>query len=378
MTEIHEFEISVGDDVLADLRRRLREARWPNEIDGAGWTYGTDLSYLRGLCDYWADGFDWRAWEAKLNRWTNIRTEIFGDQIHAIVARSPHDNAMPLLLTHGWPGSVVEFLDVIDPLVNPTEHGGDAADAFHVVAPSLPGFGWSGPTTQPGWDVKRVAEAWTELMSRLGYSRYGAQGGDWGSKVSTWLGLVDAEHLAGIHLNMAIGIPAEGELDEAEMADLMAATEFLQTGCAYQEIQGKNPQTLGYGLTDSPVGLAGWIIEKFWAWTDNNGVPDDAISRDALLANLTTYWATNTAASSVRIYFESMKSGRFGSQDARVEVPTGVALYPKEIIKAPRPWLDAGYNVTQVNRFDRGGHFAALEEPDLFVDDVRAFFRSVR
>lgn len=373
-----EFTIAVPREQLAALSERLRTTRWPNEIADAGWEYGTNLAYLQDLCAYWADGYDWTPFENRLNSWRNVRAEIDGQTIHAIVAESPHPEALPLVLTHGWPGSVAEFVDVIEPLRNPTAHGGTAADAFHVVAPSLPGFGWSAPTTQRGWDVRRVARAWAELMARLGYRRYGAQGGDWGSMVSTWLGIDDAEHLAGVHLNMAIGIPCEGDLSAEELADVAAATTFLETGCAYQEIQGKNPQTLGYGLTDSPAGLAGWIVEKFWAWTDNNGNPEDAVSRDALCNNLTTYWVTNSAASSVRIYFESMKAGTFASQSARVEVPTGVALFPKEIIKAPRPWLEAGFNLTQLNRFDRGGHFAALEEPDLFVEDVRTFFRTVR
>lgn len=377
MGTIEEFEISVDDAVLDDLRSRLRAARWPNQIEDAGWQYGTNLEFLQELCRYWAEEFDWRSWEAKLNRWRNVRTEIFGQPIHALIAESPHPQARPLLITHGWPGSVIEFVDILDQLTDPVAHGGQAEDAFHVVAPSLPGFGWSGATTQPGWDVLRVAEAWAELMVVLGYGRYFAQGGDWGSMVSTWLGLVDAEHVAGLHLNMAIGIPAEGELSEEELVDLAAATEFLQTGCAYQEIQGKNPQTLGYGLVDSPVGLAGWITEKFWAWTDNQGSPTDAVSMDAMVANLTTYWVTNTAASAVRIYFESMRTGRFGTQDSKVEAPTSVALFNREIIKAPRPWLEAGYNLHRVTRFERGGHFAALEQPEALVGDIRAAFRDL-
>lgn len=372
------FVIETPESVIADLQRRLGDVRWPNEIEGADWRYGTDLAYLQDICSYWRDEFDWYSVESELNAYEHVRTVIDGQSIHAMIARSPQADARPLLLTHGWPGSIVEFLDVIEPLRDPASHGGDPADAFHVVAPSLPGFGWSGPTRRSGWDVKAVAHAWAELMHRLGYERYFAQGGDWGSMVSTWLGLIDSQHLAAVHLNMAIGIPAEGELSEEELADLAAATEFLQTGCAYQEIQGKNPQTLAYGLSDSPAGLAGWILEKFWAWTDNDGDIEDAVSRDRLLANLTVYWVTNTIGSSVRLYFESMKTGRFGTQEARVEVPTGVALFPKEIIKAPRPWLEAGYDLVHLRRFDRGGHFAALEEPDLFVDEVRTFFRPYR
>lgn len=375
---VRPLDITVDPAILADLSARLRNTRWPNQIDGAGWTYGTELGYLKDLCAYWADGFDWAAQEQKLLAAEHVVTTIDGQQIHAMVARSPEPDATPLLMTHGWPGSVAEFLDVIGPLSDPRAHGGDPADAFHVVCPSLPGFGWSGPTTQPGWDVKRIAEAWPVLMSRLGFDRFIAQGGDWGSMVSTWLGIVAPEHLIGIHLNMPIGIPAGGDLSEAELADLADATAFLQTGCAYQEIQGKNPQTLGYGLDDSPAGMAGWIIEKFWAWTDNNGSPEDAVSRDALLTNLTIYWATQTAASSARIYFETMKTGRFGTQDTRVEVPTAATVFPKEIIKAPKAWLEAGFNLVRHTRYEAGGHFAAMEQPTVLVDDIVQFARSLR
>ena len=274
--------IAIPDELLDDLRLRLGHTRWPDELPDVGWDYGTDMSTLQALCRTWRDTYDWRPTEARLNAWPQYRTTIGGTPIHVIVARSPEPDAMPLLLTHGWPGSVTEFLDVIEPLRDPVAHGGDAADAFHVVVPSLPGFGFSGPTTGPGWDVKAVAEAWAELMSRLGFDRYLAQGGDWGSFVSTWLGLVDPEHLAGIHLNMAVGFPGDGELTESEGVDLAEMGEFLANGCAYQEIQGKNPQTLAYGLADSPAGLAGWILEKFWAWTDHDGNLFDAVSEQAV------------------------------------------------------------------------------------------------
>ena len=303
--------IAIPDELLDDLRLRLGHTRWPDELPDVGWDYGTDMSTLQALCRTWRDTYDWRPTEARLNAWPQYRTTIGGTPIHVIVARSPEPDAMPLLLTHGWPGSVTEFLDVIEPLRNPVAHGGDAADAFHVVVPSLPGFGFSGPTTGPGWDVKAVAEAWAELMSRLGFDRYLAQGGDWGSFVSTWLGLVDPEHLAGIHLNMAVGFPGDGELTESEGVDLAEMGEFLANGCAYQEIQGKNPQTLAYGLADSPAGLAGWILEKFWAWTDHDGNLFDAVSEQAILDNLTSYWVTGTIGSSTRIYFETMRTGRF-------------------------------------------------------------------
>jgi microsomal epoxide hydrolase len=375
------FRVEVPDAVLDDLRDRLARTRWPDQIEGSGWGYGTDLAYLQELCDHWRTKFDWRAQEERFNRWPHFLTDIDGQQVHFIHARSPEPNALPLLITHGWPGSVSEFLDIIDPLCNPRAHGGDPADAFHVVCPSIPGYGWSGPTREPGWDVRRVAEAWKVLMARLGYDRYGAQGGDWGAIISSDLATIDAEHMAGLHLNMLLAFPpadVQVELDAQEQADFEALSTFLQTGTAYQEIQGKNPQTLGYGLTDSPAGLAGWIVEKFYAWTDNNGSPEDAVTRDQLLTNLTVYWVTNTINSSVRLYCESQRSGRFGPVGQRIDVPTAAALFPKEILRAPRAWAEHGYNLKRYTRFDRGGHFAALEEPDLLIDDVRTFFREVR
>jgi microsomal epoxide hydrolase len=379
--ELRPFRVEVPDAVLDDLRERLARTRWPDQIPGSGWGYGTDLAYLQELCDHWRTKFDWRAQEERFNRWPNFLTDIDGQQVHFIHARSPEPDALPLIITHGWPGSVSEFLDVIDPLCNPRAHGGDPADAFHVVCPSIPGYGWSGPTTEPGWDIRRVAEAWKVLMARLGYDRYGAQGGDWGAIISSDLALIDADHMAGLHLNMLIAFPpadVELELDEQEQADLAALATFMQTGTAYQEIQGKNPQTLGYGLTDSPAGLAGWIVEKFLAWTDNNGSPEDAVTREQLLTNLTVYWVTNTINSSVRLYCETQRSGRFGPAGQRITVPTGAALFPKEILRAPRSWAEHGYDIRRYTRFDRGGHFAALEEPDLLIDDVRSFFREVR
>jgi pimeloyl-ACP methyl ester carboxylesterase len=379
--ELRPFRVDVPDAVLADLRDRLTRTRWPDQIPGSGWGYGTDLAYLRDLCETWRTSFDWRKQEDRFNRWPHFQTDIDGQQVHFIHARSPEPDALPLIVTHGWPGSVAEFLEVIGPLSDPRAHGGDPADAFHVVCPSIPGYGWSGPTREPGWDIRRVSEAWKTLMARLGYERYGAQGGDWGAIISGDLGLVDPEHMAGIHLNMLLAFPpADGgrELTAQEQADVDGLTQFLQTGAAYQEIQGKNPQTLGYGLTDSPVGLAAWIIEKFWAWTDNDGNPEDAVSRDELLTNLTVYWVTNTINSSVRLYCESQRSGRFGPAGARVDVPTGAAVFPKEILKAPRAWAEKAYDLRRYTRFDRGGHFAALEEPDLLIEDVRAFFRELR
>jgi microsomal epoxide hydrolase len=379
--EICPFTVEVPDAVLDDLRDRLARTRWPDQIPGSSWDYGTDLAYLRDLCETWRSSFDWRQQEERFNRWPHFLTEIDGQQVHFIHARSPEPDATPIIVTHGWPGSVSEFLDVIEPLRDPASHGGDRADAFHVVCPSIPGYGWSGPTTEPGWHVERVAEAWKVLMARLGYDRYGAQGGDWGAMISARLAAVDPEHVIGLHSNMLLAFPSDAsgiELTEQEAADLAAAAEFMTRGAAYQEIQGKNPQTLGYGLTDSPAGLAGWIVEKFRAWTDNDGSPEDAVTRDQILTNLTVYWVTNTINSSIRLYCESQRAGRFGPAGEYVGVPTAAAVFPREIFRIPRAYAETCFNLVRYTRFDRGGHFAALEEPDLFVDDVRAFFRQLR
>jgi len=379
--ELRPFTIDVPDDVLDDLRERLARTRWPDQIPGSGWDYGTDLAYLQDLCEHWRTKFDWGAQQERFNRWPHFVTEIDGEQVHFIHARSPEPDALPLIVTHGWPGSVSEFLDVIDPLRDPRNHGGDPRDAFHVVCPSIPGYGWSGPTTQPGWDVRRVALAWKELMARLGYDRYGAQGGDWGAIISQQLAHVDADHMAGLHSNMLLAFPPDAgeiQLTEQEVADLAAAGEFMQRGSAYQEIQGKNPQTLGYGLTDSPAGMAGWIVEKFWAWTDHDGDLETAVSREQILTNLTVYWVTKTINSSVRLYCESQRTGRFGPIAERVTVPTAAAVFPREMFRIPRAYAEKMFELKRYTRFDRGGHFAALEEPDLYIDDVRAFFREVR
>ncbi len=369
--DIRPFRVDVPDAVLDDLRERLARTRWPDQIPDSGWDYGTDLAYLQDLCDHWRTKFDWRVQQERFNRWPHFLTDIDGQQIHFIHARCDNDDALPLVVTHGWPGSVSEFLDVIEPL----------REEFHVVVPSLPGYGWSGPTVEPGWDVARVARAWKTLMARLGYTRYGAQGGDWGAMVSARLAAIDGEHMAGLHSNMLLAFPADPstvELSTAEQADLASAGEFMARGAAYQEIQGKNPQTLAYGLADSPAGLAGWIVEKFYAWTDNNGNPEDAVTRDQILTNLTVYWVTNTINSSVRLYCESQRGQNFGPTDEYVNVPTAAAVFPKEMFRIPEGYARSRFNLVRYTRFDRGGHFAALEEPDLYVQDVREFFRSVQ
>jgi pimeloyl-ACP methyl ester carboxylesterase len=333
---------------------------------------------VRELTSYWRDEYDWRVHEARLNGFDQFTTTIDGARVHFLHVRSASPDALPLIITHGWPGSVVEFWDIIGPLTDPAAFGGSAEDAFHLVVPSIPGYGFSGPTHDRGWDARRVARAWAELMSLLGYRRYGAQGGDWGSVISRELGLADPEHVAGVHLNMLITRPPDdpGELTEEETRRLQAARTFRTTGSGYSAIQGTRPQTLAYGLTDSPAGQLAWITEKFGEWTDN-GRPDEAVDRDQLLTNVTLYWLTGTAGSSARLYYETARA-RAWSPTARSAVPTGVAVFPREIAPPIRRFAERSDTITHWTEFGRGGHFAAMEVPDLLVGDVREFFRPLR
>ena len=376
MGQINPFCIAIPDADLADLKSRLRRTRWPEAECVEDWSQGIPLTYMRQLADYWADGYDWRARETALNRFDQFITEIDGLDIHFIHQRSPHNDAFPLVITHGWPGSIVEFHKVIEPLTNPTAHGGRAEDAFHVVCPSLPGYGFSGKPSRTGWGVGKIAEAWETLMGRLGYERYGAQGGDWGAAVTTQIGR-NGEHCVGIHLNMPLGFPAAemAEPTDDEKQALERLTYYQQWDSGYSKQQSTRPQTLGYGLVDSPVGQLAWIVEKFWSWTDCDGHPENVLTRDELLDNVMLYWTTASAASSARLYWESFNVFRGGGA---VKLPTGIAAFPKEIIRAPRNWCEATYNITHWTTMPRGGHFAAFEQPALFVDDVRAFFATVR
>lgn len=364
---IEAFPIRVPDAVLDDLRDRLARTRIPDQIEGAGWEYGIPYDYLRALVAYWRDEYDWRAQEAHLNGFEHFRTSIDGQSIHFIHSRSPNPDAFPLLLTHGWPGSVVEFLDVIPRLTN----------AFHVVVPSLPGYGFSEPTRTRGWDVPRVARAFMELMHRLGYARYGAQGGDWGAQVTTRIGALDPEHCVAIHLNMPIAERPEVpvELTDVDRADLASMQQFARHESGYAQEQSTKPQTLGVGLNDSPAGLLAWIVEKLQAWSDCDGEPENVFSRDQMITNVMTYWVTQTIASSARLYWENAHSRE---PQEFVAVPTGVARYPKEVLRFPRSWVEQRYNVTHWVDMPRGGHFAALEQPALFADDLRNFFSSAR
>ena len=377
------FTIDVPDAVLEDLRERLARARYPDELEGAGWTYGANLAYLRELVDYWRDDFDWREQERRLNRFEQFKTNIDGLDVHFIHRRSADPDAFPLLIVHGWPGSFVEFHKIIEPLADPAGHGGQAADAFHLVIPSIPGYGFSDKPREAGYDPQRMAEIFAQLMARLGYARYGAQGGDYGSLISRILGRIDAGHVAGIHLNLCTTGPPPGVADPtagvsaAELEKMRERQAFwTDDERGYSAIQGTKPQTIGYVLNDSPVGLAAWIVEKFRAWSDVNGDVESKFTKDELLTNVTVYWVTETPTSAARLYYELRHSRRPAA--GRVEVPTGCAAFPKEISFTPRRWLEAAYNLTHFTIMPRGGHFAALEEPELLIDDVRAFFRTVR
>lgn len=376
--EIRPFSIKVDDEALKDLRVRLQRTRWPEAELVDDWSQGVPLQWIREICDYWADDYDWRAREARLNRFSQFMTEIDGLDIHFLHLRSPERDALPLIITHGWPGSIVEFMKVIDPLVNPVAHGGDPADAFHVVCPSLPGFGFSAKPRSTGWGVDRIASAWASLMARLGYARYGAQGGDWGSAITTSLGAQDSEHCAGIHITLAFSTrpQVQGEPTREEQRALTGIKHYSDWDSGYSKQQSTRPQTLAYGLTDSPAGQAAWILEKFWAWTDCDGHPENIFSKDELLDNVMLYWVTATAGSSARLYWES-----FGPRRAArtVRVPTGVAVFPKEIVTPVRRWMESNFtNIQHWSEMPKGGHFAAFEQPELFVRDVRAFFGSIR
>jgi epoxide hydrolase len=374
--EVNTFRIAVSDDVLDDLRQRLARTRWPERECVDDWSQGIPLEYTRELAAYWADEYDWRSREALLNRFDQFTTDIDGLDIHFIHQRSAHDGAFPLIITHGWPGSIVEFHKVIEPLTNPTAHGGRPEDAFHVVCPSLPGYGFSGKPTSTGWGVGKVAEAWETLMTRLGYDRYGAQGGDWGAAVTTAIGR-NGGHCAGIHVNFALAFPPAGLENPTpeEQAALKALEYYQRWDSGYSKQQSTRPQTVGYGLVDSPVGQLAWIVEKFWAWMDCDGHPENVLTKDELLDNVMMYWVTGSAASSARMYWESFN---VWTGELRVDLPTGIAAFPKEVIRAPRSWCEPNYNITHWTQMPRGGHFAAFEQPQLFVEDVRKFFATVR
>jgi pimeloyl-ACP methyl ester carboxylesterase len=372
------FRIAIPELELTDLRERLRRTRWPECETVEDWSQGIPLGFVQELCGYWAEEYDWRATEARLNDLGQFRTEIDGLGIHFMHVRSPHPEALPLMISHGWPGSIVEFLKAVGPLTDPPAYGGDAADAFHVVCPSLPGFGFSDKPHRTGWGVARVADAWAALMARLGYTRYGAQGGDFGSAVTDLVGQRDPQHVVGIHLNLVTARPDESmmsEITDEEKAMLATTAEHARRGMGYSTQQSTRPQTLGYGLVDSPAGQCAWIIEKFAAWTDCDGDPLNVLTRDELLDNVMMFWLPGTGASSARLYWES--HGK--SIGDGVSVPVGCTQSPKEVYRSSRRWAERRYaDLRWWNELDKGGHFPAMEQPAVFVDEVRSFFRTVR
>jgi pimeloyl-ACP methyl ester carboxylesterase len=382
---IHPFRVEIPQADLDDLHDRLARTRWPSEVPGAGWSRGVPLGYLKDLTGYWREGYDWRGQEARLNQLPQFTTVVDGQSIHFLHVRSPEPDALPLIVTHGYPGSVVEFLDLVGPLTDPRAHGGDPADAFHLVAPSLPGFGFSTPVREPGWAMGRTTRAWAELMARLGYDRYGAQGGDIGAGVTGMLANVDPGHVVGVHLNSdplavaAVALPPGDQADKAAVTDAQRASlermrQFQADGLGYLQLQTTRPQTIAYALTDSPVGQLAWIAEKFREWTDPAAeLPEDAVDRDQLLTNVSIYWFTGTGASAAQFLYEAAHGHDWPGPS---DVPQGWAVFAADDLV--RRLVDPDGRIEHWSEFDRGGHFAAMEAPDLLVQDVRAFFRKLR
>jgi pimeloyl-ACP methyl ester carboxylesterase len=376
---IQPFRVQVSDAVLADLRRRLADTRFPVASPAPGWSEGPPADYIRELLEYWRDGFDWRAQERLINGLPQFRDPAAGDGLHLIHARSAEADAFPLLLIHGWPGSFWEFHRILPLLTDPGAHGADPADAFHVVAPSLPGYGWSAAPGRTGCDPASIAAIFAELMSELGYARYGAQGGDWGARISAQLGVIAADRVAGVHLNFPSFItpgPYQdvAQFSESDRAALHAARAFGIDRAAYLHLQSTRPQTPAYALSDSPAGLAAWIAEKFWEWTDHDGDLRAAVSVEDLLTIITIYWVTNSIGSSMRLYREHGRR----PWTTRVPVPAGCAVFPGDTSPPVRGWVEKFLDVRQWTQMPRGGHFAALEEPELLASDIRAFFRPLR
>ncbi|MDA0768904.1 MAG: multidrug MFS transporter [SAR202 cluster bacterium Casp-Chloro-G4] len=380
---VEPFQIAIPDDVLEDLRRRIAGTRWPDEIPGTGWDYGSNMAYIRELADYWLNQYDWRKHEAFLNGFSQFRADVNGIGVHFIQEKGKGPNPMPLLITHGWPSTFWEMHKIIPMLSDPASYGGDAADAFDVVVPSMPSFGFSDRTTERGWSFQRVSDLWAMLMTDiLEYKRFGAQGGDWGAGVTAGLGHRHPDKMIGLHVAGVSAMPDLGpgstQLTQAEGDFLGARARWREEEGAYGHIQGTKPQTLSYGLTDSPVGLAAWIIEKFRSWSDCNGDLESVYTKDELLTNITIYWVTQTISSSVRIYYESQRDPLVLRPGEKIEVPTAVASFPKDISRPPREWGERVFDLRQWTDMPDGGHFAALERPERLVEDIRSHFRALR
>ena len=370
------FAISVPDAVLDDLRDRLSRTRWPDAIPGTGWEYGADVDYIRELCEYWRTGFDWRAREAELNQYPGFLCEVDGVDLHFWHVRGKGPNPMPLLLVHGWPGSIFEFHHLIGPLTDPAAYGGDPADSFDVVVPALPGYGFGGQTEERGWGPSRTAAAFDRLMTKeLGYARYATQGGDWGGIITARMGGVHGANIIGCHLNFVIaGPPANPAPEDREVAEARAKFQAEET--AYSQLHGTKPMSLAVAQADSPAGMAAWIVEKFRGWSDCDGDIESVYTKDQLLTNIMFYWAPNSSAGASRMYFEARRDP--AAMFTKVEVPVGVAMFPKEIYRARRSWVEGRFNIQHWTEFEKGGHFAALEQPAALLEDVRAFFRTLR
>ena len=388
-TTVRPFRIEVPEEAITDLRRRIADTRWPERETVSDLSQGAPLAKVQELVQYWGSNYDWRKVEAKLNALPQFVTSIDGVDIQFAHVRSPHPDAMPLIITHGWPGSIIELLKVVGPLTDPTAHGGRAEDAFHLVLPSLPDYGFSGKPLDTGWDAIHIASAWTELMRRLGYDRYVSQGGDWGAIISHVMAIQAPAGLLGIHVNMPATVPAAiakvlsnsdpmplGLTDEEQKA-FASLDSFYKSGSAYSAIMMTRPQTLGYGLSDSPAGLAAWIYDKFAAWTDSGGVPEDVLSLDEMLDDISLYWFSNSGTSAARLYWEVAGGNPFNALE--ISIPVGVTVFPGEIYQAPRSWAEQNYHqLTYWNEVEKGGHFAAFEQPEIFTNEVRAAFRTLR
>ncbi len=382
--DVRPFTIAVEDSVLEDLQQRLADTRWPDEIPNSGWDYGSNLGYLKELVEYWRTKFDWRAQEAKLNAFNHFKSEVDGLDIHFIHEKGKGPDPIPLIITHGWPSCFFEMTKIIPLLADPASHGGDAADSFDVVAPSLPGFGFSDHAQDRGMEVQRVAGMWNKLMTQnLGYHKFAAQGGDIGSGVTARLGFAHSDTLFGIHLTSItrptpyLG-PGSKPVTDAEQALITQRDKWFADEGGYNHIQGTKPQTLAYGLNDSPVGLAAWIVEKYRTWSDCGGDVEKSYTKDELLTIVTIYWVTQTISSSTRMYFENQKNLWIMEKDQKVPAPAGMAMFPQEISKPPREWGERSYDVRRWTEMTSGGHFAALEEPQQLAEEVRAFFRDFR
>lgn len=380
MNEICPFEISISESELQNLNSRIGTTRWPKDEVVDDWSQGTPLAYLQDVCRYWTDEYDWRRCEAIINSYPQFVTTIDGVNIHFLHIRSQFDEARPLVMTHGWPGSIAEFFKVIGPLTDPTKYGGIESDAFHLVLPTMPGYGFSGKPTETGWGVERIGRAWGVLMERLGYEKYFAQGGDWGSSVTHSIAMTQTDHCAGAHVNFAFVTPSEQvmtDLTDFEQKAIEKLQYYLDVDGGYSKEQGTRPQTIGYSLVDSPVGLAAWIIEKFWAWTDNNGSPEDAVTRDEMLDNVMMYWLSESGASAARLYWESMSL--LGETQPPIHIPFGVSVFPHDIFIASERWYrERCSDLRYFNILSNGGHFAATEKPEVFVDELRKCFAAMR